>query len=40
MWFYAELEAYRKVWLGSFVVVAIALIGASRREEGQLLNSS
>jgi hypothetical protein len=42
IWLHAELEPYRRVWVRSFTVAAIpiALIGASRREEGQLLNSS
>jgi hypothetical protein len=41
IWFHSEMESYWKVWVVSFVVVAvlIAVIGASRREEGRLLNS-
>lgn len=41
IWFHTELKAYWKGWVLLFVLVAfaLALIGASRREEGRLLNS-
>jgi hypothetical protein len=41
IWFHSELESHWKVWVVSFVVVAVfvAVIGASWREEGRLLNS-
>jgi hypothetical protein len=41
IWFHSELESHWKVWVVSFLVVAvfIAVTAASRREEGRLLNS-